>query len=74
MLKKIERSQEERDRIREQRQTRSGGGFGRQNGDTTRFAISEATPGSYRVVLRVDDMELEEVVTILKDEWWQERR
>ena len=74
MLKKIERSEEEQDRIREQRQTRSGGGFGRQNGDTTRFAISEATPGTYRAVLRVNGIELEEAVTILKDDWWQERR
>ena len=74
MLKKIERSEEEQDRIREQRQTRSGGGFRRQSGDTTRFSISEATPGTYRVVLRVNDIELEEAVTILKDEWWQERR
>ena len=74
MMKKIERSEEEQDRIREQRQTVRSGGFGRQNGDTTRFAISEATPGTYHAVLRVNGMELEEAVTILKDDWWQERR
>ena len=74
MLKRIERSEEEQERVRSQRQARSGGGFGRQSGDTTRFAISEAAPGTYRVVLMVNDMELEEEVTVLKDDWWQERR
>lgn len=74
MLKRIERSEEEQERVRSQRQARSGGGFGRQSGDTTRFAISEAAPGTYRVVLMVNDMEFEEEVTVLKDDWWQERR
>ena len=75
MLKKIERSAEEQERIRAERQNQGGGGFrGGQRGDTTRFAISDAAPGTYRVVLSVNGMEIEQSVTILKDEWWQERR
>ena len=74
MLKKIERSAEEQERIRAQRQNQGGGFRGRQRGDTTRFAISDVAPGTYRVVLSVDGMEMEQEVTILQDEWWQERR
>ena len=76
MVKKIERSAEEQERIRAARENQGGGGggFGRQRGDTTRFAMSDAAPGTYRVVLSVNGMEMEEHVTILKDEWWQERR
>ena len=74
MLKKIERSAEEQERIRAERQNQGGGGFRRQGGDTTRFDISDAAPGTYRVVLSVNGREMEQEVTILKDEWWQERR
>jgi len=76
MLKKIERSPEEQERIRAERQGQGGGGGfqGRQRGDTTRFAISDAGPGTYRVVLSVDGMVMERSVTILQDAWWQERR
>ena len=38
------------------------------------FAISEAVPGDYRIVLSVNGMDYESVVTILKDEWWADRR
>jgi len=54
-----------------------GGGFGRGGPspeERARYAISDAPPGEYRVVLSVNGRQLERSVTLLKDEWWQERR
>ena len=54
------------------------GGFGGRGGpspaERRRFAISDAPPGTYRVVLTVDGQEFTRSVTVLRDEWWEERR
>ena len=42
--------------------------------DRIRYAISDAAPGEYRVVLSVGGQELESSVTVLQDEWWEGRR
>ncbi len=76
--KRIERSSEEREALREQRGAGGGGGGFRRGGpsaaDRLRFAISDAPPGEYRVVLTVDGRDYESSVEVVKDEWWMERR
>jgi photosystem II stability/assembly factor-like uncharacterized protein len=75
LQKWIERSAEEQERMRAE--TDQGGGFGRggpSREDRIRFAISDATPGSYRVVVTVNGTEHEATFDVLPDEWWQERR
>jgi photosystem II stability/assembly factor-like uncharacterized protein len=79
LQKWIERSSEEQARLRGEggnRQQR-GGGFNR-GGPTAeeraRYAISDAAPGTYRVVLSVNGMEHERTIEVLRDEWWSERR
>ncbi len=78
MTRRIERSPEEQERLREQLRNRRGGfgGFGRrtQGVDRIRYEVSDAPPGTYRVVLRVDGREMEHTVRVLKDEWTLERR
>ena len=83
MQKRLERTAEE------QAGARSGGGRGGRGGgfggrgrgntgisaeDRARFAFSEAPIGEYRVVMTVGAQTFEHTVSILKDEWWQERR
>jgi photosystem II stability/assembly factor-like uncharacterized protein len=56
---------------------RGGGGFGRGGpsaAERMQFVISDAVPGEYRVVLSANGMDYESTVTVLKDEWWAERR
>lgn len=79
MLKRIERSEAEQEAMRSARGQQGGGGGGFQRGgpsaaDRLRYAISDAAPGSYRVVLSAGGREYESAVTILQDEWWEERR
>jgi len=79
MQKWIERSAAEQERMREARSGQGGGGGGFQRGgpsaaDRIRYAISDAAPGTYRVVLAVNGRDYESSVTILQDEWWEERR
>jgi photosystem II stability/assembly factor-like uncharacterized protein len=82
MQKRIERSEAEQEAARAQggRGGRGGGGFGGRGGggpsaeDRIRYAYSEAGPGDYRVVLSVNGQEMEQSVTILRDEWWADRR
>jgi len=81
LQKRIERSEAEQEAARAQggRGGRGGGGFGGRGGgpsaeDRIRFAFSEAAPGDYRVVLSVNGQEHEQTVTILRDEWWADRR
>ena len=80
MQKRIERTAEE------QESARSGGGRGGRGGgrgrgnsgisaeDRIRYEFSEAPVGEYRVVMTIGDKMFERSVSILKDEWWQERR
>jgi len=78
MLKRVERSAEEQERLRAAGGGGGGGGFGGRGGpspaERRRFAISDAPPGTYRVVLSVDGQEYTRSVTILRDDWWEERR
>ena len=79
LQKWVERSAEEQARLREARSERrqQGGGFNR-GGPTAeergRYAISDAAPGTYRVVLSVNGTEHERMIEVLRDEWWSERR
>jgi photosystem II stability/assembly factor-like uncharacterized protein len=55
-----------------QAQAAGGGGFGGRGGGGGR---GQAAPiGEYRVVMSVGGQQLERRVSILKDEWWMERR
>ena len=80
MEKRIERSAAEQDRLREG----GGGGRGGRGGgrggrggpprDNIRYAYSSAPEGQYTVTMSVDGQEQERNITILKDEWWMNRR
>lgn len=78
MLKRIERSAEEQERMRAQGNQGGGGfgGFGRgpSAAERMQYAISDAAPGEYRVVLTVGGRSWERTVEILRDEWWEDRR
>ena len=85
MDKRIERSEEEIEALRARGGGRGGrgggrGGFGRGGRgdgspeDRLRYEVSNAPIGEYRVVLSVDGQEMERRVSILRDEWWEERR
>jgi len=82
MTKRVERTQAEIDELMRARGGRGGGGGagggrvgrGGQVSDAMRYATSPAPPGEYRIVLSVGGQMLERTVSILKDEWWQERR
>lgn len=80
MQKWIERSAAEQERMREARSGQGGGGGGgfQRGGPSAanriRYAISDAAPGTYRVVLSVNGRDYESSITILQDEWWEERR
>ena len=72
----IERSPEEQEQMRSRRGGGGGGGgFGRGPSaeDRIRYDISDAAPGQYRVVLTVGGTSHERTVTVMKDEWWNER-
>ena len=73
MEKRIERSTAEQDRLRDD----GGGGRGGRGGaprDNIRYAYSSAPEGQYTVKMSVDGQEQEQNITILKDEWWMDRR
>jgi photosystem II stability/assembly factor-like uncharacterized protein len=80
MQKRVERTEAEQERLRaEAGRGGGGGGGGRGRGgvseeDRIRYAISDAAPGVYRVVLSAGGTTLESTVTVLRDEWWRERR
>lgn len=79
LMKRIERSEAEQERLRAQGNGRGGGGgFGGRGGpspaERMRYAISDAPPGTYRVVLTANGRSYESVIEVLKDEWWDERR
>ena len=79
MEKRIERSAAEQDRLREGGGGRGGrgGGRGGRGGpprDNIRYAYSSAPEGQYTVTMSVDGQEQERNITILKDEWWMNRR
>ncbi|HIC13900.1 MAG TPA: hypothetical protein EYO83_02055 [Gemmatimonadetes bacterium] len=81
MEKRIERSATEQDRLREggggqggRGGRGGGGGRGGPSRDNVRYAYSSAPEGRYLVVMSVDGQEQERSVTILKDEWWMDRR
>jgi photosystem II stability/assembly factor-like uncharacterized protein len=82
LQKWIERTPAEQERLRAESEERGGGGGGgggfRRGGpsaeDRARYAISDAQPGEYRVVLSANGQISEHSVRVLRDEWWQERR
>jgi hypothetical protein len=90
MSKRVERSQDEIQRLLAQRGGRGGGagggggggagggGRGGQAGgavpDNVRYATSSAPPGVYRVVMTAGDQTFERTVRIIKDEWVMGRR
>ncbi|MDX1493469.1 MAG: hypothetical protein R3253_05395, partial [Longimicrobiales bacterium] len=77
MTRRVERSAEEQARLREEMESGGGGFFGRggpSREERIRYEMSDAPPGVYRVVLSVDGRTFQESLTILKDEWWEERR
>ena len=81
MNKRIERSQEEIQRIMAQRGGRGGGGGrggqaaqGGQVPDNVRYAYSPAPPGEYRIVMNAGGQTAERTVRIIRDEWWLNRR
>jgi photosystem II stability/assembly factor-like uncharacterized protein len=81
LQKRVERTAAEQERLRAQA-GRGGGGRGGAGGgrggasaeDRIRFAYSDAQPGEYRVVLTVNARQVERRLTVLRDEWWRERR
>ena len=77
LTRRIERSAEEQERMREELEE-GGTGFFRRGGpsreERIRYEMSEAPPGDYRVVLSVDGRRFERTLRVLKDEWWEERR
>ncbi len=80
LQKWIERPAAEQEALRAEEGQGGGGGggfFGRggpSREDRIRYAISDAAPGTYRVVLSVNGRQLERTVDVLKDEWWEDRR
>jgi photosystem II stability/assembly factor-like uncharacterized protein len=78
LLRRIERSAEEQERVRAQDGGGGGGGGfgggGPSREERIRYDISDAAPGEYRVVLSVDGREMEESLTLMRDQWWEERR
>ena len=75
MTKRIERTEAEIQALMA-RGGRGGGGRGGRGGgpDALRFATSPAPAGEYRVVLSVGGQTIERMFSILKDEWWMDRR
>ena len=80
LQRRLERGEAEQERLRAEgggRGGRGGGGFGRGGPsaeERIRYVFSEAPAGTYRVVMSVKGHELEQTVTIVKDEWWGDRR
>lgn len=80
MTRRVERSAAEQERMREEMESGGGGGggfFGRggpSREERIRYEMSDAAPGEYRVVLSVDGRRQERTLTIVMDEWWDERR
>jgi len=67
MDRRVERSAAEQAELRE----RAGG---RMNENQIRFESSEAPIGEYRFVLTVNGQRMEERASIIRDEWWMQRR
>jgi hypothetical protein len=81
MQKRLERSEAEQERLRAESEARRGGeagGFRGRGGpsreERIRYEFSDAPAGTYRIVMSVDGREYERTVTIVKDEWWRDRR
>jgi len=89
MNKRVERTQEQIERMMQEGRGRGGrggagggGGRGGRGGaagrggipDNIRYATSQAPAGEYRVVMTAGAQTLERRVSILADEWWMERR
>jgi len=82
LQKWIERTAAEQEALRAEEGQGGGGGggggfFGRggpSREDRIRYAISDAAPGSYRVVLSANGRTYEREIDLLRDEWWEDRR
>jgi hypothetical protein len=71
MRKRVERSPAEQARLRE---AAASGGPAAPDEERIRYEFSDAPPGRYRIVMRGGAQELERTLTILREEWWMERR
>ncbi len=77
LTRRVERSAEEQERMRESMGSGGGGGFfggGASREERIRYEMSDAPPGDYRIVLTVNGRASEHTLTVLKDEWWEQRR
>jgi hypothetical protein len=77
MTRRIERSAAEQERMRNELERERDANEDvdpEEEEDRIRFEESDAPPGEYRVLLSVGGRDLEETVTILRDDWWMERR
>ncbi len=77
LTRRVERSAAEQERVRAEMEEGGGGGFfggGPSREERIRYEMSAAPPGDYRVVLSVDGRTWERTLTLLKDEWWEDRR
>ena len=70
MTRRTERGREEMRRARDRAEL-AGGGL---NEDEVRFAYEAAPYGEYRIVLTTAGSEAHRSASILRDEWWTERR
>ena len=70
MAKMVERTPEEQEQMRQR-----GGRFGRpMTENDIRYTSTPAPLGEYTIVMSVNGMEMKRNASILKDEWWMERR
>jgi len=70
MAKMEERSPEQQEQMRQR-----GSRFGRpMSEDEIRYVSTPAPIGEYTVVMSVNGVEMKRKASILKDEWWMERR
>lgn len=70
MAKMEERSPEQQEQLRQR-----GARFGRpMTEDEIRFTSTPAPVGEYTIVMSVNGVEMDRKASILKDEWWMERR
>jgi hypothetical protein len=85
MNKRLERSEQEIEQLmargggRGGRGGRGGGQAGRAAGpggipDNVRYQTTPAPIGGYRIVMNANGRTMEQSVSILRDEWWRDRR
>ncbi len=76
LRRRLERTPGEQERVRAEleEELEEGEELDEDDEERIRYAESDAPPGTYRVVLTAGRRTLEQTVTIVRDEWWMERR